>query len=96
MTGLDHADAAGRYAVAVTRGGDADEALRFELERVEIMPLGGGGHRGRAFAGGEADHASFRRGPQVRRQNRRRMSGGNGGVVERAEQGASVGHDERP
>jgi hypothetical protein len=32
----------------------------------------------------------------VRRQHRVRMSGGNGGVVERAEQGASVGHDERP
>jgi len=94
LQSVDHADAAGRHAVAMARGGDADEALRRELERVEIVPLGGRGHCSRALAGGEADHAPFRRGPQMRRQNRAGMGGGNGGVVERAEQGTSVGHDE--
>ena len=92
MAGLDHLDAARRHAVAMARGGDADEARRRELERVEIMPLGGRGHRGRALAGGEADHAAFRRGRQMRRENDVGMRGGNGGVVERAKQRASVGH----
>jgi hypothetical protein len=32
----------------------------------------------------------------VWRQHRVGMSGGNGGIVKGAEQGASVGHDERP
>jgi hypothetical protein len=49
-------------------------------------------HGARAFPSSEADHASLRRGPQMRRQHHVGMSGRNGGVIDRAEEGASVGH----
>ena len=57
------------------------------------MPLGSRGHRGRALAGGEADHAALGRGRRCGARIVFGMGGGNGGVEERAEQGASVGHD---
>ena len=77
MAGLDHPDPARRHAMAVAGGGDADEARRIELERVEIVPLGGRRHRRRALAGGEADHPAFRQrganAPTARRRDARQQ-----------------------
>ena len=53
-------DSPRRHAMAVPGGGDPQQSRRLQFERVEIMPLGGGGHRGGALAGGEADHPAFR------------------------------------
>ena len=92
MAGLDHPDAPRRHAVAVAGGGDADQASRVERQRVEIMPLGGRGHRGGALAGGKADHPAFRRGAQMRRQHDIGMRGGDGRIEDRAQERASVGH----
>src|ERR1700712_2216241 len=93
MTGLDDAYPSRRHAVAVTGGSNADQARGIELELVEIMPLGGGGHRGRALAGGKADHAAFRQRSQMRRQHHVGMGSRDGRVKDRAEEGAPVGHD---
>ena len=92
MAGLDHLDPPRRHAMAVAGGGDARQPRRLEPELVEIMPLGGGGHRGRALAGGKADHPAFRHRAQMRRQHDVGMRGGNGGIEDRAQQRASVGH----
>ena len=56
------------------------------------MPLGGGGHRGSALAGGKADHPALRYAAQMLRQHDIGMRGGNCGVEDRAQERASVGH----
>ena len=78
--------------MAVAGGGDARKALRVQFERVEIMPLGGCGHRGRALAGGKADHPAFRNGAKMRRQHDIGMRGGHRGIEDRAQQRAAIGH----
>ena len=56
------------------------------------MPFRGGGHRGRALAGGKTDHPALRNGTQMRRQHDVGMSGSDGGIENRAQEGAFVGH----
>ena len=94
VPGLDHPDPPGRHPMAVAGGRDADKFCRIELERVEIVPLRGRRHRGRALAGGKADHPSFRHRSQMRRQHHFGMGGRDRGVEDRAQQRASVGHDD--
>jgi hypothetical protein len=50
------------------------------------------GHRGRGLAGGQTDHASLRYRAQMRRQHDVGVCGGDGGIEDRAQQRASVGH----
>ena len=78
--------------MAVARGGDAGEPRRLHFQRVEIMPFRGRSHRSRALAGGEADHPALRHRAQMRREHHIGMRGGDGGIVNRAQKGASVGH----
>ena len=78
--------------MAVARGGDAGEPRRLHFQRVEVMPFRGRSHRGRALAGGETDHAAFRDGTQMRCEHHIGMRGSHGGIVNRAQKGASVGH----
>ena len=92
VAGLDHPDPPRRHAMAVARGGDAGQPCRVEPERVEIMPLGSCRHRGRALAGGEADHPAFRRRAQMRRQHDVRMRGRDGRIEDRTQEGTPVGH----
>ncbi len=56
------------------------------------MPLGRRSHRGRALAGGKADHPTLGDWGQMRRQHDIGMRGGNRGVEDRAQEWASVGH----
>src|SRR5262245_54736122 len=79
--------------MAVAGGGDADQPLRIELERVEIMLLRSRGHGGGALAGGEADHASPGGRAQMLRQHDIGMRSGDGSVENGAQERASVGHD---
>src|SRR6185437_4453042 len=92
MAGLHHADSPRRHAVAMPRGGNADQARWIELKRIEIMPFGTCGHRSRALAGREADHAALGHGTQVLRQHDVGVRGGDCGVEDRAQKRASVGH----
>ena len=69
-----------------------DEPRRLQAECVEIMPLRRRRHRGCALAGGKADHPAFRRRAQMRRQHDVGMRGGDGGIEDRAQERASVGH----
>ena len=69
-----------------------DQPRRVQSELIEIMPLRRGRHRGGALAGGKADHPAFRHRAQMRRQHDIGMGGSDGGVEDRAQQGASVGH----
>src|SRR5215831_1648377 len=78
--------------MAVTGGGDAGKPRGIELERVEIMPLGGGGHGGCTLAGGEADYPAIGRRRQMRRQHEVGVRGGHRRLEDRAQEGASVGH----
>ena len=92
MAGLDHPDPPRRHAVAVARGGKAGQPRGIQPQRIEIMPFGRGGHRGRALSGGKADHAAFRRSRQMRRQHDVGMCGRDGRIEDRTQEGTSVGH----
>ena len=93
MAGLDHPDPPRRHAVAVARGGKAGQPCGIEPERVEVMPFGGRRHRRCALAGGKADHAAFRCGPQMRREHDVGMRGRDSRIKDRTQEGTSVGHD---
>ena len=78
--------------MAVAGGGEAGEPSRIDAERVEIVPLHRGRHRGGRLAGAEAEDAPRGRRRQMRRQHPIRMRGRDRGVEDRAEQGTGVGH----
>ena len=93
MAGLDHPDPPRRHAVAVARGGKAGQPRGIKPERVEIMPFGGSRHRRCALAGGKADHAALRCGPQMRREHDVGMRGRDSRIKDRTQEGTPVGHD---
>ena len=67
MTGFDHPDPSRRHAMAVAGGRNAQEPLRVQFQCIEIMPLRGCGHRGRALSRPNTDDAALRHGTQMRR-----------------------------
>src|SRR5258707_12323194 len=95
MASFDHADPPRRQAMAVAGGGDAGQPRRLQFQRIEILPPRGPRHRGGALAGGEANHPAFWHRRQMPAQRDIWMRSGHGGVKDRAQKRASVGHFSR-